>query len=313
MIKFHCDQCGKKIGVPDEHLGRRVKCPGCKRPVVVVNEAAAAAGGALSEMAPPPAPAVENEPTVEELAEEMAIPEAEAVFPLAPIDYASPVQSSGTRRMLILACLVGLGMIVGLGLIVALLVSSRKPTPVQVAAAPPSKAVQAPVAPPPPPPPAQVKLTYEQFAKEIGSEFKLEKEPMMDGTTKYIGTNDLYSAVVVLQGQPEDIRYAHLAIAMTPLARKFFSLTMTQDEIETASNGDRRTMDLIEGQSLLIRAFFRSVAGNDFRARGKWFCDNLEVAMDGKSPSPQTIVGGVRFMLEGDPRANMIKICVAPN
>lgn len=29
MIKFHCPHCGQKIGVPDEHSGKKIKCPNC--------------------------------------------------------------------------------------------------------------------------------------------------------------------------------------------------------------------------------------------------------------------------------------------
>lgn len=29
MIKFYCRACSKRIGVPDEHVGRKVKCPKC--------------------------------------------------------------------------------------------------------------------------------------------------------------------------------------------------------------------------------------------------------------------------------------------
>jgi hypothetical protein len=35
MIKFRCALCEQKIGVPDEHAGKQVKCPGCGQPVQV--------------------------------------------------------------------------------------------------------------------------------------------------------------------------------------------------------------------------------------------------------------------------------------
>ncbi len=35
MIKFNCSSCGKKIGVPEEYAGKRVRCPGCKQPTAV--------------------------------------------------------------------------------------------------------------------------------------------------------------------------------------------------------------------------------------------------------------------------------------
>ncbi|MEM9416673.1 MAG: hypothetical protein AAGA29_14525 [Planctomycetota bacterium] len=33
MIKFRCKHCSHKIGVKDEHAGRRARCPKCKEPV----------------------------------------------------------------------------------------------------------------------------------------------------------------------------------------------------------------------------------------------------------------------------------------
>ena len=35
MIKFSCNNCGRKIGVKDELAGKRGKCPGCKNAIVV--------------------------------------------------------------------------------------------------------------------------------------------------------------------------------------------------------------------------------------------------------------------------------------
>jgi hypothetical protein len=35
MIKFHCNLCDKKIGVPDNYAGKRVKCPQCHQAVLV--------------------------------------------------------------------------------------------------------------------------------------------------------------------------------------------------------------------------------------------------------------------------------------
>ncbi len=35
MIKFHCPQCDKKIGVPQEFAGKLVRCPRCKQPARV--------------------------------------------------------------------------------------------------------------------------------------------------------------------------------------------------------------------------------------------------------------------------------------
>ena len=44
MIKFHC-KCGQKIGVEDEHAGKRAKCPRCKQ-IVRIPHANAPSHGA---------------------------------------------------------------------------------------------------------------------------------------------------------------------------------------------------------------------------------------------------------------------------
>jgi len=71
MIKFHCGTCGKKIGVPYEYAGKRVKCPGCANPVQVpepepepVVDLAAEPGGEgiwTNDMLSQPEPAVSRE------------------------------------------------------------------------------------------------------------------------------------------------------------------------------------------------------------------------------------------------------------
>lgn len=35
MIRFHCNNCQKKIGVPTQYAGRRVRCPSCQQAVRV--------------------------------------------------------------------------------------------------------------------------------------------------------------------------------------------------------------------------------------------------------------------------------------
>ncbi|MBN2210684.1 MAG: DUF4013 domain-containing protein [Sedimentisphaerales bacterium] len=35
MIKFRCNGCQKKMGVPDDYAGKRVRCPQCQQPVTV--------------------------------------------------------------------------------------------------------------------------------------------------------------------------------------------------------------------------------------------------------------------------------------
>jgi len=39
IIKFHCENCGQKIRVPQIHAGKKGKCPKCKHPVVVPKQA----------------------------------------------------------------------------------------------------------------------------------------------------------------------------------------------------------------------------------------------------------------------------------
>jgi phage FluMu protein Com len=41
MIQFRCEHCGHKLSVPDEHKGKRGKCPKCKNTLVVPKEEAA--------------------------------------------------------------------------------------------------------------------------------------------------------------------------------------------------------------------------------------------------------------------------------
>lgn len=64
MIKFRCDQCGQKIGVPEKLLGRHIKCPRCKHRQLVEDEGATPASApslvetakAAADDPPPQAP-----------------------------------------------------------------------------------------------------------------------------------------------------------------------------------------------------------------------------------------------------------------
>jgi hypothetical protein len=38
LIKYHCQRCGQKLGVPDEYAGRRVRCTKCNEPSVAPAE-----------------------------------------------------------------------------------------------------------------------------------------------------------------------------------------------------------------------------------------------------------------------------------
>jgi DNA-directed RNA polymerase subunit RPC12/RpoP len=52
MIKFNCSSCQKKLGVPDEYAGRRVRCPKCEEPSIVPKvEATSAATSVTGSMA----------------------------------------------------------------------------------------------------------------------------------------------------------------------------------------------------------------------------------------------------------------------
>jgi hypothetical protein len=48
MIKFHCSCCRKKLGVPDEYAGRRIRCPKCGEPSVVPKADAISAAASVT-------------------------------------------------------------------------------------------------------------------------------------------------------------------------------------------------------------------------------------------------------------------------
>ena len=67
MLKFQCPLCSKKLAVPEEYCGKRVRCPGCSEPIDVPDQSpfgAVAAddldslsqGPAVDPPAPDPAP-----------------------------------------------------------------------------------------------------------------------------------------------------------------------------------------------------------------------------------------------------------------
>jgi DNA-directed RNA polymerase subunit RPC12/RpoP len=115
MIKFRCEHCEKKIGVPDDYAGKQVKCPGCGEVVTVpepdavteesqidepVEEEYEQEGGSDSELAalqqmmggdetPEPLEA-ESEPELEPVAEP-ASKEAAAPIVEPPIAEAPPL------------------------------------------------------------------------------------------------------------------------------------------------------------------------------------------------------------------------------
>ena len=49
MIKFHCPHCNRKLGVPDETAGRRVRCIGCQNPCTIPGQPSDAEAKAQAE------------------------------------------------------------------------------------------------------------------------------------------------------------------------------------------------------------------------------------------------------------------------
>lgn len=50
MIRFRCEHCGHNLSVPDEHIGKRGKCPKCKNTLVVPEEKAAISEPQISQL-----------------------------------------------------------------------------------------------------------------------------------------------------------------------------------------------------------------------------------------------------------------------
>jgi DNA-directed RNA polymerase subunit RPC12/RpoP len=53
LVKFRCESCGKKIGVPEKYAGKKARCPGCQKtitiPVQTMISSPAVAESALSQ------------------------------------------------------------------------------------------------------------------------------------------------------------------------------------------------------------------------------------------------------------------------
>ncbi len=62
MISFACPACNKQLKVKDEAAGKKAKCPGCGKPVMVPENRAAALSEA-GKQSPVPGPAADAEPT----------------------------------------------------------------------------------------------------------------------------------------------------------------------------------------------------------------------------------------------------------
>lgn len=111
MIKFRCESCGQKLGVPDNFAGKKVRCTGCAAPVRVPGEAAAPKPAQPAQSKPqskrqsrPPAPAKStsvfdelgkiNEPAGFEDVEEFdELEEVESADPLS--GFSAPSRSDG--------------------------------------------------------------------------------------------------------------------------------------------------------------------------------------------------------------------------
>lgn len=130
MIKFHCARCGQKIGVPDEHGGKRINCPNCGAAVPIprgegpLDELAAAARGAEAEphfpTAPvePPAPSAAPRPTA-------PLPGLALPFPARQLDAALNVLRGqlGSQVFKTVAKAAYLGTVYGMLVLAALLVA----------------------------------------------------------------------------------------------------------------------------------------------------------------------------------------------
>lgn len=76
MHKFRCPSCDHKVGVPASYIGKPVKCPACREPIVVpggqLSTTAGAVPPSLPRAAPDQRPAVvppQTQPTASEPAE----------------------------------------------------------------------------------------------------------------------------------------------------------------------------------------------------------------------------------------------------
>lgn len=99
MIEITCDACGKKMKVPEEHVGRRGRCPGC-RTVFIVKRAEA--------VAEVPVPhASEAEPVSSDL--DVKASSSQVARPLSPVDAASSLSRRQNRVvwMFVLCILAG--------------------------------------------------------------------------------------------------------------------------------------------------------------------------------------------------------------
>jgi len=68
MITFNCPGCGKKFAVPEEHAGRKARCPGCKGTITIPSPAGAAPQRPRQQPAASrqPAPAARGQAGVQE-------------------------------------------------------------------------------------------------------------------------------------------------------------------------------------------------------------------------------------------------------
>ena len=91
-IEVHCE-CGHALRVRDEFLGRRVRCPSCRQPVLIEQSAGVPSFDFVTEAAdPPPVPA-------EPATEEPAFPDFNAPAPnVGPPDISASIGKKSKRK-----------------------------------------------------------------------------------------------------------------------------------------------------------------------------------------------------------------------
>lgn len=301
MLKFHCAVCGQKLTAPDEQDGKVGKCIKCGEKVRAHQELPKPR---VLQPAPPPDPeavrAIEetldlNATEPDGTRTESAVIVAHPVLPYRASSHETKRRSAG----LLVALTVG-ALLVGAAAAYFLLAPAKRT--VRAAVAPAAKPM--PVVPAPAPP--LTTLTYEQIVQKLGGEFVLTKEPMMDGTTKYLGTARQLDAVLLLTGEPQNIRYAHLAMYLTPSGRKFLADQITLKQVDSMNP---RELDQVLAQYGAITIFLNNALPG-WNGGPKWVRANIEKAMRADGSTPTTIANGCVISLEGDSVTGMLKVIV---
>ncbi len=66
MIKFRCENCGKNFSAPDEYAGKKGKCPGCKR-IIIIPDIEKSRSAEIQNSNAGQLPDIQNLPTLEQL------------------------------------------------------------------------------------------------------------------------------------------------------------------------------------------------------------------------------------------------------